>query len=459
MQATPNLAPSGAPSQANAPVIRQNVAPRIGGQDPRRDQGRNELGRNEQGRNLSRHPGLAASGAAGANANLQTSPNTAFAPQINSNGRQSRGAPPGFRTANEPSPARALRNQTFANPARLAGRAALANTTFRGRFAASRFANAGNADPARRFRHHRVLGWYGRTFWPYAYYDMFDYSFWPYAYDTFWPYAYDDLYDGMFGPYAYGYDQYGPPPVANLPPGSPPPTAGDSTGAPDREAQLCNERAATLTNWPIDKIAQAVQPTGAQKTALDRLTTATGRAVDILQAACPTQLPSTPTGRLAALQYRLEAMQRAVDTVAPVLNAFYQSLNDEQRARFDSVGQEQEDTTASTGQGEIAQACGDSAPGLAMPIDRIDQEVQPDERQKAALDNLANASARAAEMLKSNCQTATALTPTGRIDAMRQRIGTMLEAVKTVRPALETFYGSLTYEQRARFNVIGGQEG
>jgi hypothetical protein len=52
-------------------------------------------------------------------------------------------------------------------------------------------------------------------------------------------------------------------------------------------------------------------------------------------------------------------------------------------------------------------------------------------------------------MLKSNCQTATALTPVGRIEAMRQRIGTMLNAVVMVRPALDAFYGSLNYEQRA----------
>ena len=376
------------------------------------------------------------------------------------NGRGLRGAPPGFRTANEPSPARALRNQTFANPARLAGRTALASTTFRGRFAANRFANGGNFNQ-RHFHQNRVLGWYGRTFWPYAYYDMFDYSFWPYAYDTFWPYAYDDLYGGMFGPYAYGYDQSGPPPVADLPPGSPPPAANESTGAIDREAQVCNERAATLTNWPIDKISQAVQPNAQQTSGLDRLTRATGRAIDILQAACPTQLPTTPTGRLAALQTRLEAMLRAVDTIAPALNAFYQSLNDEQRARFDSVGQDREaDAAANSDQGEVAQACsGDRSTGLALPIDRIAQEVQPDDRQSAALDNLANTSARAAEMLKSNCQTATALTPTGRIEAMRQRIGTMLDAVIMVRPALDAFYGSLSYEQRARFNVIGGQEG
>jgi LTXXQ motif family protein len=415
---------------------------------------------------LSRHPGLAASGAAGAiganavgaNASLRASPTApALAPQVDANGRRLRGVPPGFRTANDPNPARALRNQTFSNPARLAGRTALANTTFRGRFAANRFANGGNQQ---RFNRNRVLGWYGRTFWPYAYYDMFDYSFWPYAYDTFWPYAYDDLYGGMFGPYAYGYDQSGPPPGADYPPGSPPPTVSDTTGtATDREAQVCSERAATLTNWPIDKIAQAIQPNAQQRSALDRLTTATGRAVDVLQAACPTQLPSTPTGRLAALQNRLEAMLRAVDTVAPALNALYQSLNDEQRARFDSVGQEQTDAAASSDQSDIAQACGDRAPGLALPIDRIAQEVRPDDRQNAALDNLSNASARAAETLKINCQTATALTPTGRIEAMRQRIGTMLNAVIMVRPALEAFYGSLSYEQRARFNVIGADAG
>ena len=40
-------------------------------------------------------------------------------------------------------------------------------------------------------------------FWPYAYYDFFDYVFWPYAYDDFWPYAYDDVYYGIYGGYGY----------------------------------------------------------------------------------------------------------------------------------------------------------------------------------------------------------------------------------------------------------------
>src|SRR5262249_31805862 len=63
-----------------------------------------------------------------------------------------------------------------------------------------------------------VCGWYGRLFWPYAYYDFFDYVYWPYAYDDFWPSAYDDIYYGIYGTSAYA-----PPAVGSGGPrGSPP---------------------------------------------------------------------------------------------------------------------------------------------------------------------------------------------------------------------------------------------
>jgi hypothetical protein len=428
------------------PTVQQGVAPR---QELRQDR--------EQGRNLTRHPGISANAPAAVTGNAQSGPSgsgQAFAPPFRGNSREFRGAPPGFRASNQPSPARALSNQTFANPARFGARSALANSTFRGRFA-----GVSNIHHRQRFHRARVIGWFGPLFWPYAYYDMFDYAFWPYAYDTFWPYAYDDIYGGMFGPYAYGYDvPSGPPPGSSYQPG---PSGSDNEpgNALDREAQVCSERATVLTNWPIERIAQTVQPNAAQTAALDRLMMATGRAVDILQSACPTRLPSTPTGRLATLQSRLEAMLRAVETVAPALNAFYQLLDDEQRARFDSMGQERDPSLANQDRTDLTQVCSERGTGVALPIDRIEQEVRPDERQRAALDNLANASARAAEMLRSNCPAEAALTPTGRISGMRQRLTVMLDAVIMVRPALEAFYGSLSYEQRARFNVIGGQEG
>jgi hypothetical protein len=40
---------------------------------------------------------------------------------------------------------------------------------------------------------------------------------------------------------------------------------------------------------------------------------------------------------------------------------------------------------------------------------------------------------------------------------MRKRVEAMLEALATLRPPLDQFYGLLTDEQKARFNAIGAQ--
>ncbi len=40
---------------------------------------------------------------------------------------------------------------------------------------------------------------------------------------------------------------------------------------------------------------------------------------------------------------------------------------------------------------------------------------------------------------------------------MQTRLQAMIDAAKTVKPALDSFYASLTGEQKARFNRIGQQ--
>jgi hypothetical protein len=40
---------------------------------------------------------------------------------------------------------------------------------------------------------------------------------------------------------------------------------------------------------------------------------------------------------------------------------------------------------------------------------------------------------------------------------MEQRLDAMLQAIETVRPALTQFYGSLSDEQKARFDRMGRQ--
>ena len=346
-----------------------------------------------------------------------------------------------------------LRNPAFAQPS--GGNIAalrLGRTTFRGRF----------ADQPRRLQHRTaVIGWIGPLFWPFAFSDFIDYTFWPYAYDSFWPRAYDDVYEGIVGPYVVEASDV---PDVNVPLSSP---GSASPSAPQAEtdlAQICAERRSGLTEWPIERIAQVVEPDDAQRSALNEFKDATAQAVTRLLSACPTQLPSTPTGRLAAMRMRLEIMLQAVEIVQPALDKFYQSLNDEQKARFNTVGPEVPQTAgevrSANEQGpDVTQVCSGQVAVLAeLPIARIAEAVRPTPQQRTALEILDAASTAAAEFLNGSCDEGQPLTPPGRLKAMEQRLGAVLQAVTTMQPALERFYNSLNDEQKAHFNLLGTQE-
>jgi hypothetical protein len=345
-----------------------------------------------------------------------------------------------------------LRNPTFANRSAVPDPNArsLARATFQGRF----------FDPGwrRRSPHPVVIGWAGPLFWPYAYNDFADYTFYPYAYDTFWPYAYDDVYEGMFGSYARGYGGT----YARSYDGSQA-RAGrrqrDTDTSRSISGDLCNGQTTGLTDWPIERIAQTIEPNDAQRAALDELRGATANALDVLKAACPADLPSTPTGRIEAMHQRLAAMLQAVRILRPAMEKLYQSLNDEQKARFNSLGPD-EGQDQQQSRRELSQACGDRASGIAsVPLDQIERAVRPDEPQRGTLRALQDATAQAVNQLQSDCPSYRALTPVARLVAMEQRLDAMLRAVETVQPALEKFYGALSDEQKERFNRLSPARG
>jgi hypothetical protein len=227
---------------------------------------------------------------------------------------------------------------------------------------------------------------------------------------------------------------------------------------------VCNGDAQGLTDFSVQRIADQVHPDQNQQALLDQLKGATEKAVQILQAACPTDLPATPTGRLTAMRTRVDAMLQAVQVVRPALDRFYGALNDEQKERFNALDQEQGTVNAATnasgakGQRDMSQACDSRASSVAgMPIDRIRGSLRLNDAQNAALQRLEDASANASDILKANCSTGQPLTPPGRLAAMEQRLQAMVQAVDTVRPALAQFYGSLTDEQKARFDRLGAR--
>jgi hypothetical protein len=359
-----------------------------------------------------------------------------------------------------------VRNPTLASlPARDPTTRMLARSTFSGRFAESR--SLWDHDWRWRHHHHRnipiVLGFVGAVFWPYAYDDFVDYTFADYGYDTFWPYAFDDFYTGIYGGYApelyaeasgvtgYRTEQGGSSRrgrgrarVATASPGA------GAGGA----AQICTGDTQGLTDFPIQRIAQQVQPDPNQQALLDELKAATQQAVEILRSACPTELPTTPPGRLAATRQRVEAMLRALQVVRPALEKFYASLTDEQKQRFNALDAA---TVAAGGQSpDVAQACGQRATrALELPISRVERSLHLTAAQQSALDELKDASAKAAEILAQNCPADQPLTPPGRLAAMEQRLTAMLQAIDTMQPALAKFYNSLSDEQKAQLSRIG----
>ena len=84
------------------------------------------------------------------------------------------------------------------------------------------------------------------------------------------------------------------------------------------------------------------------------------------------------------------------------------------------------------------------------PVREIERDVRLSGPQRVAFYELVTASLKAADTLASACPAESALTPVGRMDAMRQRLAAMRAATAAIRPALVHFYEALDQGQKAR---------
>ena len=101
---------------------------------------------------------------------------------------------------------------------------------------------------------------------------------------------------------------------------------------------MCDPRGAGLAEWRMDRIERLINPNDAQRAALDNLRSASAKAAETIAAACPRELPASASARLELMEKRLDAMQQAIKTVRPAFDAFYATLNDEQKARVNTGG-------------------------------------------------------------------------------------------------------------------------
>ena len=142
---------------------------------------------------------------------------------------------------------------------------------------------------------------------------------------------------------------------------------------------------------------------------------------------------------------------QAIEIVGPPLDKFYASLTDEQKARLNAA-------TEQTAGNRSLTNCGAVSSATQWPGERIEKAVRPDAQQQAKLDTLKTAMANVADALAKTCPSGMPATPTARLSAISMRLDTMLTSVRNVRGALADFYGSLSDEQKAQFNLIGRQQ-
>ena len=100
--------------------------------------------------------------------------------------------------------------------------------------------------------------------------------------------------------------------------------------------------------------------------------------------------------------------------------------------------------------------CDPRAAGMAeWRIERIERAVKPTDAQRGALNELKAASTKAAEGISAACSSDFPATAAARMAAMEKRLEAMLQAMKTVRPAFDSFYALLSDEQKRSLDQAG----
>ena len=258
----------------------------------------------------------------------------------------------------------------------------------------------------------------------------------------------------------------------------------------------CGQQGAEFENWPFDDIASSVGADEKEREALAALRERAKTAAERLAADCPQDVPAAPAARLEAVEQGIDAALAAFDAVEPALATFYGTLDDEQKARLyrDMAAPAAPAARETAGRREAqeerrerrdyssrrdrwrsyaaarAAAARDPTPRQAAappwsgamceelagvlrgwPVREIERDVRLSSPQRVAFYELVTASLKAADTLGGACPAETALTPVGRMDAVRKRLAAVRAATAAIRPALVHFYEALDQGQKVRF--------
>ena len=113
---------------------------------------------------------------------------------------------------------------------------------------------------------------------------------------------------------------------------------GPGTMGPRGYKRLCTPRSIGLYEWRIGWVEKIVKPTDPQKAALNDLQAASAKVLTGISEACKADVPATTIAQLEMVDRRLDAIGQAVKTLRPAFEAFYASLDSQQKQRLDVFG-------------------------------------------------------------------------------------------------------------------------
>jgi hypothetical protein len=284
-------------------------------------------------------------------------------------------------------------------------------------------------------------GWVGPLFWPFAWYDIVDYTLWGDGMG-FWGYGYRDIYAAIFTPYDEDELARYMTPSRHRRPGRVPSLA-----------QICGDDVIEFARLPVEQIRQAMLSSEEQRAALDDLANASAEAAQTIRASCPAEAALTAAGRLAAMQQRLEAMKAGIARMRAPFETFWEMLDDDQKGQLKEFAGQRAPFAPKV---PAAQSC-TPPEALPWPAREIESRLHLNDAQREELGALQRMSVLANNTLNFDCQPDENLTPADRLATADTRLDAMLDAIKWVRPALDDFFATLSDEQKVQFETIGAK--
>jgi hypothetical protein len=86
-------------------------------------------------------------------------------------------------------------------------------------------------------------------------------------------------------------------------------------------------------------------------------------------------------------------------------------------------------------------------------VERIERAAKPTEAQRPDLDALKTAVIKAADLTSGICPSGMPRSSAERLEFLEKRLEILTQAVKTIRPAFDRFYGSLSDQQKVRVDA------